>query len=64
MTFSNVSVPAVIAWAVGSTTALYTSGLIASFGCKWGLPAVNGMAVTAIVYLVAKLASSSKSPAA
>lgn len=64
MTFSNVSVPAVIAWAVGSTTALYTSGLIASFGCKWGLPAVNGMAVTAIVYLVAKLASSSKSPVA
>lgn len=56
MKFAGVSAPAVLAWAIGSVTALYTSGMIASFGCKWGLPAVNGMIVTIIVYLLAMLA--------
>ena len=51
--FSVVSVPAVVAWALGSVVAL--GGFDYLVHAKWlqhGIPAINGMVVAAVVYLV------------
>ena len=51
--FIAFSWPAAISWAVGSFIALATNGTIPGLVCmKWGLPAINGMAVTIVLYLV------------
>lgn len=56
--FAKVNVSAVIAWALGSLVGLLGFGYVTIPGlskvCKLGLPAINAMATTLVVYLIAK----------
>jgi cytosine permease len=56
--FAKVNVSAVIAWALGSLVGLLGFGYVTIPGlsnvCKMGLPAINAMATTLVVYLIAK----------